>query len=57
MTCLLDVGQGFGRFVGVKGVDDVFAGVEQGAYGGVYGVSAVEGVFWAFFCAPPVVPE
>ena len=37
-------GAGFGRFVGVKGVDDVLAGVEQGAYGGVYGDGAVDGV-------------
>ena len=39
-------GAGFGRFVGVKGVDDVLAGVEP--YGGVYGDSAVDGVFGPF---------
>ena len=53
MTCLLDVEQ-VGRFVGVKGVDDVLAGVEP--YGGVYGDSAVDGVFGPFR-VPPVVPE
>ena len=35
-------------FFGVKGVDDVLAGVEQGVYGGVYGDGAVD-VFFADF--------
>ena len=37
MTCLLGFEQGVDVFFGVKGVDDVLAGVEQGACGGVYG--------------------
>ena len=58
VKCVDDVlagrGAGFGRFVGVKGVDDVLAGVEQGAYGGVYGDGAVDGVC-AFFALLQVV--
>ena len=48
MTCLLDVELGVDVFFGVKGVDDVLAGVEQGAYGGDYGDGAVDGFFGGF---------
>ena len=44
MTCLLRVELCAEVF---KGVGDEFAGVEQGAYGGVYGDGAVDGVFFA----------
>ena len=60
MTCLLGVEQGLDVLFGVKGVDDVLAGVEQGAYGGVYGDGAVVGFFHgisAFFALIRVVPE
>ena len=59
VTCLLDVElgvvfslvsrAGLDVFFGVKGVDDVLAGVEQGGYGGVYGDLAVDGFFFADF--------
>ena len=52
--------QGVDVFYGVKGVDDVLAGVEQGAYGGVYGDGAVDGFFRGFsavFALLRVVPE
>ena len=48
VTCLLGMEQGVDVFFGVKGVDDVLAGVEQGAYGGVYGDGAVDGFFRGF---------
>ena len=60
MTCLLGFEQGVDVFFGVKGVDDVLAGVEQGAYGGVYGDGAVDGFFHGFsavFALLQVVPE
>ena len=60
MTCLLGVEHGVDVFFGVKGVDDVLAGVEQGAYGGVYGDWAVDGFFRGFsavFALLRVVPE
>ena len=45
VKCVGDVlagrGAGFGLVLGVKDVVDVLAGVEQGAYGGVYGDWAV----------------
>ena len=59
MTCLLGVEQGLDVFFGVKGVDDVLAGVEQGVYGGV--CMAIGGC-WVFsrifrgFRAPPGRP-
>ena len=56
VTCLLGVEQGVDVFFGVKSVDDVLAGVEQGAYGGVYGDWAVFG-FSAVFALLRVVPE
>ena len=56
MTCLLGVEHGVDVFFGVKGVDDVLAGVEQGAYGGVYGDWAVDG-FFPVFALLRVVPE
>ena len=59
VTCLLDVELGVDVFFGVKGVDDVLAGVEQGAYGGVYGDGAVDGFFsriFRGFRAPPGCP-
>ena len=57
MTCLLRVELCAEVF---KGVGDEFAGVEQGAYGGVYGDGAVDGVFSrisAVFALLRVVPE
>ena len=47
-------------FYRVKSVDDVLAGVEQGAYGGVHGDGAVDGFFRGFFAVFAlfrVVPE
>ena len=60
MTCLLHVELGVDVFFGVKGVDDVLAGVEQGAYGGVYGDGRVDGFFRGFsavFALLRFVPE
>ena len=60
MTCLLGVEHGVDVFFGVNGVVDVLAGVEQGAYGGVYGDWAVDGFFRGFsavFALLRVVPE
>ena len=48
MTCLLGVEQGLDVFCGVKGVDDVLAGVEQGVYGGVMAIWRLLGFFADF---------